>query len=165
MRWVRPIQSILCLLDGAPVRFAFGPVESGDTTSGHLFHYPAVFSVANYADYRVQLRDARVMLNAGERESFIAAGDGLDAAREALVVVEDEALLEEVAGLVEWPVVLTGRFDESFLSVPEEMLLATMRGHQKYFALRRRDGAIAPRFICVANLDAADSGKSIIAGN
>ncbi|MEQ8246056.1 MAG: glycine--tRNA ligase subunit beta [Alphaproteobacteria bacterium] len=165
VRWVRPIQSILCLFDGAPVRFSFGPVESGNVTSGHRFHYPEVFSVASYADYRVKLRDARVMLNAGERESFIAAGDGLDAAREALTVVEDEALLEEVAGLVEWPVVLTGRFDESFLSVPEEMLLATMRGHQKYFALRRRDGSLAPRFICVANVDAADSGKSIITGN
>jgi glycyl-tRNA synthetase beta chain len=105
------------------------------------------------------------MINAGEREAFISAADGLDAAQEGLSVVEDPALLEEVAGLVEWPVVLTGRFDEAFLQIPEEILLASMRGHQKYFALRRSDGTLAPRFICVANIEAADGGKSVIAGN
>jgi glycyl-tRNA synthetase beta chain len=165
VRWVRPIHSILCLFGGHVVRFSFGPVQSGDRTAGHRFHAPHAFPVANYADYRVKLRDSRVMLNAGEREAFIAAADGLDAAQEGLVVVEDPALLEEVAGLVEWPVVLTGRFEESFLEVPEEILLASMRGHQKYFALRYRDGRLAPRFICVANVEAADGGRSIIAGN
>ncbi|MDA0367621.1 MAG: glycine--tRNA ligase subunit beta [Proteobacteria bacterium] len=165
VRWVRPIQSILCLFDGSPVRFSYGPIQSDILTSGHRFHFPQIFSVASYADYRVKLRDARVMLNAGERESFVAAADGLDAAQEGLVVVEDQDLLEEVAGLVEWPVVLTGRFDEEFLAIPEEILLATMRGHQKYFALRHRDGRLAARFICVANLEASDGGKSIIAGN
>jgi glycyl-tRNA synthetase beta chain len=164
-RWVRPIHSILCLLDGGRVQFDFGPVQSSNQTSGHRFHSPSIFTVANYADYREKLRDGRVMINAGEREAFISAGDGLDAAQEGLRVVEDPVLLEEVAGLVEWPVVLTGRFDEGFLEVPEEVLLASMRGHQKYFALRRADGALAPRFIFVANLDAIDGGKSIIAGN
>jgi glycyl-tRNA synthetase beta chain len=164
-RWVRPIQSILCLLDGAVVQFGFGPVQSGAQTSGHRFHSPSTFDVSNYADYRAKLRDGRVMINAGEREAFIAAADGLDAAQEGLSVVEDPGLLEEVAGLIEWPVVLTGRFDEAFLEVPEEILLASMRGHQKYFALRHSDGTLAPRFICVANLEAADGGKSIIAGN
>jgi len=164
-RWVRPIQSILSILDGAVVPFSFGPVEAGASTRGHRFHAPAEFSVSGYADYRNKLRDARVMLNAGEREAFIAAADGLDAAQEGLVVVEDPALLEEVAGLVEWPVVLTGRFDEAFLDVPEEVLLASMRGHQKYFALRSPDGSLAPRFICVANVEAFDRGRAIIAGN
>lgn len=164
-RWVRPIHSILCLFAGTPVPFDFGPVKAGALTTGHRFHAPAAFPVANYADYRAKLRDGRVMINAGEREAYITAADGLDAAQEGLNVVEDAALLEEVAGLVEWPVVLTGRFDESFLDVPEEILLASMRGHQKYFALRRSDGTLAPRFICVANLEAADGGKSIIAGN
>lgn len=164
-RWVRPIHSILCLLDGATVSFDFGPVRSGAQTCGHRFHSPSTFSVVSYADYRGKLRDGRVMINAGEREAFISAADGLDAAQEGLSVVEDPALLEEVAGLVEWPVVLTGRFDEAFLQIPEEILLASMRGHQKYFALRRSDGTLAPRFICVANLEAADGGKSVIAGN
>lgn len=164
-RWVRPIHSILCLLDGAEVPFEFGPVRSGVHTCGHRFHSPSTFSVASYADYRAKLRDGRVMINAGEREAFISAADGLDAAQEGLSVVEDAGLLEEVAGLVEWPVVLTGRFDEAFLQIPEEILLASMRGHQKYFALRRSDGTLAPRFICVANLEAADGGKSVIAGN
>jgi len=165
IRWVRPIQSILCLFAGSPVQFSFGPVQSGAVTTGHRFHAPAPVPVANYADYRNKLRDGRVMINAGEREAFISAADGLDVAQEGLSVVEDADLLEEVAGLVEWPVVLTGRFDDSFLEIPEEILLASMRGHQKYFALRHADGRLAPRFICVANLEAADGGKSIIAGN
>ena len=164
-RWVRPIHSILCLLGGYAVQFDFGPVRSGVHTCGHQFHSPLAFPVSNYADYRAKLRDGRVMISAGEREAFISAGDGLDTAQEGLRVVEDALLLEEVAGLVEWPVVLTGRFDEAFLQVPEEILLASMRGHQKYFALRHSDGTLAARFICVANLDAADGGKSIIAGN
>jgi len=134
IRWVRPIHTILCLFSGDVVPFAFGPITAGNKSAGHRFQSPAPITVANYADYRAKLRDARVMLSAGERESFIAAADGLDAAQEGLTVVEDASLLEEVAGLVEWPVVLTGGFDEAFLSVPEEILLASMRGHQKYFA-------------------------------
>ncbi len=165
VRWVRPIHSILCLFDGAGVPFSFGPVASGTTTRGHRFHAPAEFPVRDYGDYRTKLRDSRVMLDASEREACIAAADGLDAAQEGLSVVEDPGLLEEVAGLVEWPVVLTGRFDAAFLDVPEEILLSSMRGHQKYFALRDRDGKLAPRFICVANIEAPDAGRSIIGGN
>lgn len=164
-RWVRPIQRIVCLFAGQVVPFRFGPITAGDVTVGHRFHAPDPFRVTGYDDYRVKLNDAHVMLSAHQREEFIRTGDGLDAAYEGLTVVEDEALREEVAGLVEWPVILTGRIDAGFLDVPEEVLITTMRKQQRYFALRDREGKLAPRFVLVANIEAADGGAAIIAGN
>ena len=172
MRWgdpetrcVRPIQRITCLFAGKVVPFRFGPVATGDTTVGHRFHAPGEFRVTGYDDYRIKLDGAHVMLSAHQREEFIRTGDGLDAAHEGLVVVEDEGLREEVAGLVEWPVILMGKIDEAFMDVPEEVLVTTMKKQQRYFALRDRAGKLAPRFIVVANVEAADGGKAIIAGN
>jgi glycyl-tRNA synthetase beta chain len=165
IRWVRPLQSILALFDGTVVPFDYAGIQSGDKTAGHRFHAPEYFAVKNFANYREKLFEASVVLEASERQDLIRAGAEKQAASEDLVVQTDEALLREVAGLVEWPVPLMGRIDEEFMEVPREVLTASMRAHQKYFSVETADGELAPRFIVVANLVAEDGGKSIIAGN
>jgi glycyl-tRNA synthetase beta chain len=164
-RWVRPIQSVLCLFDGAVVPFRLGPVASGNLTAGHRFHAPAAFPVADLADYRQRLRDAHVMLSAGERRDFIEAQARFVAAQRGLTLIDDPGLLDEVAGLVEWPVVLRGAIDPAFMDLPPEVLRAAMRNHQRYFALTDRQGKFAPYFVLVANVEAADHGRAIAAGN
>ena len=164
-RWVRPLQSILALFDGAVVPFGYAGIASGNKTAGHRFHAPDLFAVENFADYREKLFEASVVLEATERQDLIRAGADKQASTESLTVQADDALLREVAGLVEWPVPLMGRIDEEFMEVPREVLTASMRAHQKYFSLETADGDLAPRFIVVANLNATDDGKSIVAGN
>ena len=164
-RWVRPLHSILCLLDGAVVPFALNHLSAGDSTSGHRFHAPEPFAVRDYADYRAKLLAARVMLDPVDRRDRILH-DAVGLAQAAgLELADDSGLLEEVVGLVEWPVVLMGAIDESFMAVPPEVLITAMRQHQKYFSLRQEGGALAPRFIMVANLQAEDGGAAIAAGN
>ncbi|MFN3934863.1 glycine--tRNA ligase subunit beta [Parvibaculum sp.] len=165
LRWVRPLHSILCLLGGKVVPFEVDGIKSGDTTRGHRFMAPAAFAVKDFADYEMKLTEAKVVLDAGKRAHFIHAGAKALAEAEGLTLVEDEALLHEVAGLVEWPVPLIGRIDDEFMSVPQEVLTSTMRANQKYFALHDAGGKLAPRFIVVANLDAEDGGKAIVNGN
>ncbi len=165
LRWVRPLHGILCLFDGAVVEFALEDVVSGNTTAGHRFLAPRPFAVAGFADYADKLRRARVVLDPAERRRVIAEGAGRLAAAEGLSVVADDALLDEVAGLVEWPVPLMGRIDAEFMDLPPEAMTATMRANQKYFALEDAGGAFAPRFVVVANTEAADGGKAIVAGN
>jgi glycyl-tRNA synthetase beta chain len=126
---------------------------------------PAAFAVKDFADYEMKLTEAKVVLDAGKRAHFIHAGAKALAEAEGLTLVEDEALLHEVAGLVEWPVPLIGRIDDEFMSVPQEVLTSTMRANQKYFALHDAGGKLAPRFIVVANLEAEDGGKAIVNGN
>jgi len=164
-RWVRPIQSVLCLFDGEVVRFSLGPVASGQRTAGHRFHAPVAFPVADFADYRQKLREAHVMLSAGERRDFIEAQARFAAAQRRLTLIEDAELLDEIAGLVEWPVVLRGAIDPSFMDLPPEVLRAAMRNHQRYLALADQSGVMAPAFIVVANLEAKDQGRAIVAGN
>ena len=165
IRWVRPLQSILALFDGKVVEFEFAGIAAADKTTGHRFHAPDAFAVQNFADYREKLFEASVVLEAVERQDLIRAGADKQTATEDLIVQPDEALLREVAGLVEWPVPLMGRIDEEFMEVPREVLTASMRAHQKYFSVETPDGNLAPRFVVVANLKAADGGKAIIAGN
>ena len=165
LRWVRPLQGVICVVNGAPIGFSFGPSKAGDQTVGHRFHAPEAFQVKDFADYRDKLREAHVILDPAERRDIISARAGALAAKEGLTVIEDKALLAEVAGLVEWPVVLMGRIDEEFMGVPREVLTATMRGNQKYFSLQDGSGNLAPRFIVVANLEAKDGGAAITAGN
>lgn len=170
-RWVRPLKIILCILDGETVPLwidlgAGRSLEAGNETRGHRFMAPEAFAVANFDAYEAKLRKAHVVLSAGERKDIIAREADKLAAAEGLEVIPDAGLLDEVAGLVEDPVVLMGRIDERFLSVPPEVLATAMRTHQKYFSLRnKKTGAFAPRFLVVANLRAKDGGKSIIAGN
>ena len=165
IRWVRPLQSILALFDGAVVPVEYAGITSSDKTAGHRFHAPDYFAVQNFADYREKLFEASVILESAERQDLIRAGADKQAAEEGLTVQTDDALLREVAGLVEWPVPLMGKIDEEFMEVPREVLTASMRAHQKYFSLDTADGDLAPRFIVVANLKADDGGKAIIAGN
>ncbi len=165
MRWVRPLHSILCVFDGATVPFRFGHLTAANMTAGHRFHQPHRIIVNTVSDYRLYLEAAKVMFNNNDRERVIRERATELAAAEGLTLIEDEVLLSEISGLVEWPVVCIGTIDAEFMEVPFEVLTAAMRGHQKYLALCTGDGALAPRFIFVANLEAADGGAAIVAGN
>ncbi|MBK5911216.1 glycine--tRNA ligase subunit beta [Rhodothalassium salexigens] len=166
LRWVRPLHSILCLFGGRVVACTVDGIEAGDTTHGHPFLAPEPIRVGGVQDYVDRLAQARVILDPADRRAAIA-----DAARElaearGLALVDDAGLLDEVAGLVEWPVALLGDFDPAFLDLPGEVLTASMRTHQKYFALQDpKTGRLAPHFIVVANKVAADGGAAIKAGN
>ena len=164
LRWVRPLHSILCLLDGKVVDFEIDGIRSGKETRGHRFMAPEPFSVKSFADYAKKLREAKVILDGEERARIIAEEARSQAARHGLALVEDEGLLAENAGLTEWPVALMGSFDESFLAVPPEVLSTAMKAHQKCFSIRNGEN-LANRFVLVANLKAEDKGHAIIAGN
>ncbi|BBK41400.1 glycine--tRNA ligase beta subunit [Allostella vacuolata] len=169
-RWVRPLHRILCLFDGRPLDGQVALDEHTalpftDRSSGHRFLAPEEFAVTGFADLEAKLLEARVVLNPAARAARITEGATALAAAEGLVLREDAGLLAEVAGLVEWPVPLVGRIDDAFMDVPAEVLVTSMRTHQKYFALDRADGALAPRFVVVANIDTADHGRAIVAGN
>jgi glycyl-tRNA synthetase beta chain len=165
VRWVRPLQSILCLFDRAVVPVKLGPVTAGDTTRGHRFLAPEAFAVTGFADYRGRLADARVILDRDERRRIIRTEAEALAADWGFTVRDDPALLEEVTGLVEWPVVRVGRIDEAFMAVPPEVLITAMRTHQKYFSLVDGDGRLAPHFVVVANAETTDGGAAMVAGN
>ena len=165
LRWVRPLQSIICLLDGKVVPFEVDGIRSGKETRGHRFMAHEPFKVRRFKDYEEKLRDAKVILDGDERARIILEGARKVAAKDGLTLLEDEALLAENRGLTEWPVVLLGSFDEEFLSVPPEVLATSMKAHQKCVSLRKKDGALANRFIVVANLEASDKGNAIVAGN
>ncbi len=164
-RWVRPLHRILALFDGAIVNFAYAHLNAGDLTSGHRFMAPEMFVVTGFADYKAKLHDAKVMLDAADRRALIKAEAERLAAAEGLSLKPDEALLDEVAGLVEWPVPLVGAIDQAFMEVPAEVLTTAMRSHQKYFSVETADGKLAPRFVLVANLEAPDGGTAIARGN
>jgi glycyl-tRNA synthetase beta chain len=164
-RWVRPLHSVLCLFDGAVVPFEFNHLTAGETTRGHRFHAPEPFSVTDFADYIAKMLAARVILDAVDRRDRILHDAVEIAAAAGLELADDAGLLAEVAGLVEWPVVLMGQIDEEYMSVPPEVLITAMRQHQKYFSLRQPDGALAPRFIVVSNVQPEDGGAAIVAGN
>jgi glycyl-tRNA synthetase beta chain len=164
--WVRPLHSIVCLLDGKVVPFAIEDVDSGNQTRGHRFHGNEPFAVKGPADYIKGLRGHKVILDAAERAALIGDQARALAKEHKLALVEDEALLAENAGLTEWPNVLMGTFEEAFLSVPAECLMLSMKQHQKCFALKHpRSGKLANKFLLVSNLLARDGGKEIIAGN
>ena len=163
-RWVRPLQSILCLFDGAVVPVEFGGIKAGNQTRGHRFLAPDAFTVSDVLSYVVNLSKAYVMLDPQARREEILE-QARDAAKAAgLTLKEDEGLLAEISGLVEWPTVLTGSFDEGFMEVPDEVLVTSMRSHQKYFSLLKSDGRLANRFLVVANMPAS-AADQIISGN
>jgi len=179
--WVRPLRRVLCLLDGQTVPFTLAEgaddghgLLSGNETEGHRFHAPGVFAVASLAEWQDGLRARRVIPDASERRRLVAEGIANLAAAEGLQVVPDEGLLDEVAGLVEWPVPLLGRIDAAYMDLPPEVMQVSMRVNQRYFALRRaseiagrfaRDGSPADRFAFAANIEAPDGGRAIVAGN
>ena len=166
-RWVRPLEGALCVFGGKGIRLADlgAPDSAGNQTRGHRFLAPAPFEVSGFADYEKKLREAFVVLNREERKAIISRKAAEAARAEGLVLREDPGLLEEVAGLVEWPVALCGRFDAAFMNLPDEALVTSMRAHQKYFSLLNPDGSLAPRFVVIANTEASDGGAAIVAGN
>jgi len=167
-RWVRPIHRISILFGGQPIdaNVGFnGPDIESFITFGHRFLSPEPITVTNFADYQDKLRAARVMIDPAERRDLIASKSAELAASEGLTVKDDPALLAEVAGLVEWPVTLMGKIDDQFMDLPAEVLVTSMRSHQKYFSCLDADGNFANRFIVVANTETKDNGAQVIAGN
>ncbi len=164
-RWVRPVHSILCVFAGGPVSGSALGCTFGAATRGHRFLAPDAFEVCDFADYAAKLLAAKVMLDPAERRAEIARQCAEGAGEAGLGVKDDKALLDEVTGLVEWPVVLMGSIDGRFMALPPEVLTASMRAHQKYFSLLAADGALAPNFLVVANTTTTDGGTAIVAGN
>ena len=169
LRWVRPIHSIICLLSdeaGADIiPIEIEGVSVGHTTYGHRFMAPDPISVTGFEDYQAKLKRAFVLLDAQERKEAIWQEASNQAFAVGLDLVDDRGLLSEVAGLVEWPVVLMGKIDAQFLSLPAEVLQTSMREHQKFFSLRNPKTAQIEGFITVANRTTADQGATILAGN
>jgi glycyl-tRNA synthetase beta chain len=168
--WVRPLRRIVCLLDGAVVPFALREgdddghdLASDQLTEGHRFHAPGAFAVASAPDWAEKLLVHRVRVDAGDRKTVIARG--LAALTNEAQPVDDPGLLDEVAGLVEWPVPLLGRIDPAFMDLPPEVRQVSMRVNQRYFAFRYPDGSAAPYFGFVANIEPQDGGATSIAGN
>ena len=166
-RWVRPLRSMICLLDGKTIEFEVGGITSGNTTEGHRRHGQGPFTIKNFADYKKTLDGkGKVILSAERRKELIIEQARQACSAKGLELVEDEGLLNEVAGLAEWPVVILGDMDPSFLELPGEVIRLSMRMHQKYFAVRDpKTGELAPNFIVVANQDAPDGGVEIAKGN
>ncbi|MCU9840009.1 glycine--tRNA ligase subunit beta [Ruegeria sp. WL0004] len=169
LRWVRPVQSILCILTteaGAEVvPLDIDGITAGDSTIGHRFMAPARFSVTSFEDYQVKLKRAFVVLDPAERAEHIWNDAQNLAFAAGLELVEDKGLLAEVAGLVEWPVVLMGQIGAEFLDLPAEVLQTSMREHQKFFSVRNPKTGRIERFVTVANRETADNGATILAGN
>jgi glycyl-tRNA synthetase beta chain len=165
LRWVRPLQSIVLLLDGKVVPFEIAGIKSGALTRGHRFLSDGEpFKVTDFADYQKQLKANKVVLDFAERAAAINDGAHALAKESKLTLVEDDALAAENAGLTEWPAVLQGEFDKSFLEVPGECLTSAMKMHQKCFSLRHGK-KLSNHFLLVTNLKAKDGGKTIVAGN
>ncbi|MEM7329800.1 MAG: glycine--tRNA ligase subunit beta [Pseudomonadota bacterium] len=167
MRWVRPLQRIVCLFDGAVVPFEVDGIDSGDETEGHRVHGRGPFKVSGLDDYVGTLAgDGHVLLTRESRREKIETDAQAICTKADLELVEDKGLLEEVVGLAEWPVVILGDMDPAFLELPPEVIQLSMRTHQKYFAVRDpKTGELAPHFVVVANIAATDGGKAIAAGN
>ena len=167
LRWVRPLQRIICVLDGKVVPFEVDGVVSGNETEGHRVHGRGPFRVTSRKDYESQLEgQGHVKLTRDARREVILAGIETVCADAGLEWIEDKGLLEEVVGLAEWPVVVLGDMDPAFLSLPPEVIQLSMRTHQKYFAVNdKKTGKLAPHFIVVANIEATDGGKKLAEGN
>ncbi|MCC6948146.1 MAG: glycine--tRNA ligase subunit beta [Bradyrhizobiaceae bacterium] len=170
LKWVRPLHAIVCTFgpeteEPEVVKFSVDGVASGDVTYGHRVHASAPIAVRRLADWQKKLEAAKVVPDRERRKAQILADAKNLAFAQGLELVDDEGLLEEVVGLVEWPVVLLGEFDASFLDIPPEVIRATIRNNQKCFVLRDPKSGLANKFITVANMEAKDGGEAIKAGN
>jgi glycyl-tRNA synthetase beta chain len=168
--WVRPLHAVVAMFgpeteDPDVVPFALDGIKAGDTTYGHRFMAPGAIKVRRLEDYQSKLEAAKVVVDAARRAEMIRADAKNLAFAQGLEVVEDEALLAEVAGLVEWPVVLMGSFEEDFLAIPEEVIRATIRNNQKCFVTRDpKTAKLSNKFVLVSNIEASDGGEAIVAG-
>jgi glycyl-tRNA synthetase beta chain len=171
LSWVRPLHAITATFgleteEPDVVKFSVDGIEAGQTTFGHRFMAPRPISVRRFEDYEAKLLDAKVVLDPQRRKDAILTDARQLAFAQGFELVEDQAVLDEVAGLVEWPVVLMGSFDADYLSIPPEVIRATIRNNQKCFVVSDpKTGKLANRFILVANIEASDGGKTIVAGN
>jgi len=169
LRWVRPLHRILCVLSSeagdAVVPLEIDGIAAGRTTEGHRFMGDGAFEVTSFADYETKLKRAKVVLSAEERAETIWHDATNRAFAQGLEVVEDRGLLAEVAGLVEWPVVLMGKIDDQFLELPPEVLQTSMKEHQKFFSVRNPATGRIEGFVTVANVETPDDGATILAGN
>jgi glycyl-tRNA synthetase beta chain len=171
LSWVRPLHSIVATFgmeteEPEVVKFAIDGIEAGQTTYGHRFMAPAAISVRRFEDYETKLAAAKVVLDPARRKDIILADAKELVFAQGFELVEDQVLLDEVAGLVEWPVVLMGSFDKEFLSIPGEVIRATIRNNQKCFVVSDpKTGKLTNKFILTANIEASDGGKTIVAGN
>lgn len=167
LRWVRPLQRILCVFNGETVEFEIDGLKSGNETEGHRVQGRGPFKITSLEDYRQILQtEGFVVVARDDRRLLIEDQAHMVCAQAGLELVEDRGLLEEVTGLAEWPVVILGEMDPAFLSLPPEVVQLSMRTHQKYFAVRNPEtGELAPNFVVVANIEASDGGKSIAGGN
>ena len=171
LQWVRPLHSIIATFgleteEPDVVQFAVDGIEAGKTTFGHRFMAPAAIQVRRFEDYEAKLQSAKVVLDPQRRRDIILADAKELAFAQSFELVEDQVLLDEVSGLVEWPVVLMGSFDGDYLSIPGEVIRATIRNNQKCFVVRDpKSGKLTNKFILTANLEASDGGKAIVAGN
>ena len=169
LTWVRPLHSIVATFgpeteEPEVIKFEVDGIAGGNITYGHRFLAPDAINVKRFDDYVAKLEKAKVVLDPERRREIVRADAKNLAFAQGFEVVEDEGLLAEVAGLVEWPVVLMGSFDESFLKIPGEVIRATIRNNQKCFVVKKGEG-LANKFILVANTEASDGGKAIVAGN
>jgi glycyl-tRNA synthetase beta chain len=165
LNWVRPLHRITCLLDEKIVPTQFAHLTASNITHGHRFLSPAEIIIPHAEKYEALLKDAKVVVDYAARRAQIKTEITALAKSANVSVVEDEALLDEVTGLVEWPVPLLGVFDKKFLGLPPEVLISEMKVHQRYFALADSNGNLTNQFIAVANMVTADGGKRVIAGN
>ncbi len=169
LRWVRPLHSILCILNDEAgtevVPMDVDGIAAGDTTEGHRFMAPGRFTVTSFEDYEAKLKRAFVVLSPSDRAEHIWNDATNQAFAAGLEVVDDKGLLAEVAGLVEWPVVLMGSIDDDFLGLPPEVLQASMKEHQKFFSVKNPKTGRIEKFITVANRETTDNGATILAGN
>ncbi|WP_439357990.1 glycine--tRNA ligase subunit beta [Bradyrhizobium sp. DASA03007] len=171
LNWVRPLHAITATFgleteEPDVVKFSVDGIEAGQTTYGHRFLAPSAISVRRFADYEAKLLNAKVVLDPDRRKDAILTDAKQLAFAQGFELVEDQNLLDEVAGLVEWPVVLMGSFEQEFLKTPDEVIRATIRNNQKCFVVRDpKTGKLANKFILVANIEATDGGATIIAGN
>src|SRR5205809_7009982 len=171
LQWVRPLHAIVATFgmeteEPDVVKFALDGIEAGQTTYGHRFMAPAAIPVRRFEDYQAKLHAAKVVLDPQARKDIILADAKQLAFAQGFELVEDQVLLDEVAGLVEWPVALMGSFDKEFLSIPDEVIRATIRNNQKCFVVSDpKTGKLVNKFILTANIEASDGGKAIVAGN
>jgi glycyl-tRNA synthetase beta chain len=171
LQWVRPLHTIIATFgieteEPDVVKFDVAGIEAGQTTYGHRFMAPAPINVRRFEDYEAKLKAAKVVLDPQTRKDIILADAKQLAFAQGFELVEDQVLLDEVAGLVEWPVVLMGSFDREFLSIPGEVIRATIRNNQKCFVVSDpKTGKLTNKFILTANIEASDGGKAIVAGN
>lgn len=171
LSWVRPLHAITATFgleteEPDVVKFSVDGIETGQTTFGHRFMAPAAISVRRFADYEAKLKAAKVILDPQARKDIILADAKQLTFAQGFELVEDQALLDEVSGLVEWPVVMMGSFEQEYLAIPDEVIRATIRNNQKCFVVRDpKTGKLTNKFVLTANIEAADGGKVIIAGN